>query len=462
MKTRAWFRVHSFTGVITGLLLFVICWSGTVATLSHEIDWLVTPEARVAVGAERASWGDILAAVEAAFPEAQVTSLQAPLYPRSAAEVLINRPEQARVRVYVDPYTAEVRGAYSYMNVWRFFRSLHRNLFFPTQWGVLFVSAFAVTMLVSLVGALCFYKRWWTRFFRFKAGKGRTLWSELHKTGGLWSLWFVLLISVTGAWYGIERARYEFADGIMAYVGAESSSVHPAPQPTCESTRPDLPLDAVVARARSVRPDMDLRHLRPGECALYLDGQADHLLVRDRANRLYVDRHTGEVLYDQRASDLPLYWRWANTADPLHYGDFGGLASKLVWCVFGLALSGLILTGTWLHVHRLAREAGGKARARWPGTMAACAISLGVLAASVPLGFFQTRDLYGPLVDGTRQLPTLAPGVRAVILGWIVLTMAMIGGWIFALWRPQMLVRDVARGSRRCRGGSRSASRSSS
>ena len=78
--------------------------------------------------------------------------------------------------------------------------------------------------------------------------------------------------------------------------------------------------------------------------------------------------------------------------------------------------------------------------------MAACAASTVVLLASVPFGFLEARLFYGPAVDGIKQLPTPPPGVSAVILGWIALTLAILACWILALWRPGRLQRRAAPG----------------
>ncbi len=437
MNTRRWFRVHSFTGVITGLLLFMICWSGTFATLAHEFDWLVTPQARVTPSGEPQGWASLVAAVRARFPDSQVKRVEAPLYRRSAAEFIVDRPRQERVRVYVNPYTAEVQGQASHLNLWRFFRSFHRRFFMqPAAAGVLLVSAFGITLLISGVAALFFYKRWWRRFFRFKPRRGPVFWSELHKTGGLWSLWFVVLMGITGTWYGLEYTRA--FDRIF-----ERS---PPPQPIeARADETVLPFSRLMSTAREARPDLAISQIAlPGGLAgmaLGVRGQADDILVRDRVNQVAVDAYSGEVVLNSTAADLNAYERWIHTVDPLHFGDFGGLWSKGVYFVFGLALCGLVLTGTYLHARRLVRRGGRAGRHHWQGTLTAVALSLAVLVAAIPFGFHEARTFYGPELEGKPQLPELLPGVRYFLIGWIALTALLVLFWTLLLARPHWLLR---------------------
>jgi len=436
MGTRSWFRVHSFTGVVTGLMLFIVCWSGTMAVVSHEIDWLVTPALRVEPGEAWAGWPAWLAAVREAHPEASVSRLEAPRYRRSAAVAVVERADGALRRIYVNPYTAEVLGEGSFYTVQRFFRNLHMSLFFGGP-GIYLVTVFAIALLVALAAVLVFYKRWWRRFATLPRGRGRAFWSRLHSTAGLWSMWFLLLMAVTGLWYLFEMVRLDFLDGKFSYAGIGPTAVVQVPAPRSDPAQAALSYAALLERFRAARPGFEIRTLgvnrsHPG--ALYIDGQAGHLLVRDRANQFHIDTHSGRVLLAQDAGDYPLYWRWSDTADPLHFGDFGGLWSKGIWFLFGLVLSGLVLSGSWLHCHRLLRGAAERAHHRWPGTMLAVLLTLVLLAVAVQAGFEQAAAAYGPRVDGVKRLPALAPGVEAVIVAWSGVTLAIIAAWVGMLW----------------------------
>ena len=430
LKTRDWFWVHSFSGAVFGLLLFVVCWSGSFAVIADELDRWVTPEARTQLRGDWASWGDWLASVEAAYPGAAVSRLEAPPAPGSTALAVIDTPEQPLVRVYIEPHTAEVLGHSSYFTIQRFFRNFHSYLFIP-EVGSYLVSFLSLSLLVSMLSGLFFYKRWWSRFFSFRGGSFRTLCSEWHKLTGLWSLWFLAVIGLTGCWYLAEMIRYDWFDRKYSYLGVGPASVQQVPEPSSAPGAPEWPLDQLVERVKKLRPELQLQMLHftnshPG--VLYADGQAGHWLVRDRANQIYLDRQSGELLVDQNASNYPLYWRWSDMADPLHFGNFGGLWSKALWFVFGLLLCGLILSGTYLYLKKMSLKAERDVRA--VSAQAGLVLAILVLAASVPFGFAEAK-YFGPTIDSVAHYPELPSGVFAVLAAWICLTIAIVGVWVF-------------------------------
>ncbi len=84
------------------------------------------------------------------------------------------------------------------------------------------------------------------------------------------------------------------------------------------------------------------------------------MLVRPRSNTIWVDPATAQVLLVTDGRDLNVHQRISEMADPLHFGSFGGYWTKVPWFLFGLALTGLSLSGAAIYSLRIARERGGK------------------------------------------------------------------------------------------------------
>lgn len=427
MKRRLWFEIHSWLAVMAGLLLFVICWSGTVAVLTHEIDWMLDARMRVVPRGLPVSWGQLQTSVREAHPDVEAMSLHAPLYPNFAASAIVDTPRQKRIRVYVDPYTGRVQGQTSYFNVQRFFRSLHMSFFdfgSGRMWGYWFVGAFGLVLLVMAVTPLVFYRRWWRGFFTLKTGRGaRVFWSDSHKLAGVWSLVFSFLIALTGVWYLVE-----FFDVNLGY--PELAQIEG------EAVAPARPLDDVVAQAQAAWPSLRISSVTPAQGnwlgpVVHVEGEGEAWLVRDRANYLLLDPANGSIVQRQAAADVGWPARWVDTADPLHFGNFGGLWSKLLWFVFGLLLSALPLTGAYLHVQRL-RSTG--LRAGWTGTGAAVALTSLVLLVAVWAGW---RELvtYGPVVDGVQVPPQVPPATVGFIAAWVLSTLAALAAWAWFVLR---------------------------
>jgi uncharacterized iron-regulated membrane protein len=52
-------------------------------------------------------------------------------------------------------------------------------------------------------------------------------------------------------------------------------------------------------------------------------------------------------------------------ADPLHYGTFGGLWTKIIWFVFGSLLTGMSITGFIIWSQRLVKAKAAVPQPSW-------------------------------------------------------------------------------------------------
>ncbi|MBV6645066.1 MAG: PepSY domain-containing protein [Cyclobacteriaceae bacterium] len=335
------------------MLFFVVCLSGTFATISHELDWLFNQAMRVAPSDVYASKNSIVGSIREQYPEGIIQFWNDPPEPYLCDIIYVMEGTQ-RKYVFANPHTGQIQGDAT-LTIQRFFRDLHYYLFIPFQIGHFTVLLFAFLLFISIGTALFFYKNWYRKLFEIKTGKGTVvLFRSLHRLVGVWSIPFVILFSLTGIWYFLERTN---TASISEIANTKSPTIDGIAEDgkAFAQIRREIDYDRAVDIAELVLPGLQVKDILPPaneKAPIYLNGVTDVPLVRDRANRVYLHPVTYEVLQMQNAKQLsPITWL-NDIADPLHFGYFGGLFTKLVWFLGGLGISFLVATGIWISLKR--------------------------------------------------------------------------------------------------------------
>lgn len=367
-RARLWFDIHSWVGLKLSIFMSFVLVTGTLAVLSAEMDWATHASMRVEPRpeAERASWGALYTAARVAYPDWQIGYLTEPIDPWFAAQAYGHTPQGRTRLIDIDPYSAEVRGDRAWLSFQRFFRNTHRHLMLPTWIGVPLVSALAILLVISMATGLVVYKKFWRglltppRWRNLRIANG-----DLHRLCGVWSLWFIPVIALTSLFYLAESLGWQ-APPFGRIAEARQAS----------STLSARAIDRLADRARQELPGFDIAIMLPPRRAgdpLIFQGYTDGTwLVRPRASYVAFDPADGSLLGSHRSRDAGVHQRIAEMADPLHFGYFGGLPTKIIWFVFGAAMSALSLTGIVIYG---ARVAGRDARRRTPSQQAAALTS---------------------------------------------------------------------------------------
>ena len=343
------FWLHSVFGLKLSLFLGFVCFTGTIATVSHEIEWLYKPELRATAMSGQPDWGRMWEAARRAHPQAALSGIGS--FDRSDAPYFVKSISATDARgedfaIYVDAGTLRVTGHEYGRSFQDFMRALHYYLFAPGAIPVYFVTSLGFILVLSLVTGLITYRKFWRGFFRIPRWHRdrRTWFGDLHRLIGLWSLWFVALIGLTSVWYFVEHAGLNLetpepvvtAPAIVQTVTGEQINAWAA---TARERMPRLVINAIYLPYEAGNP-------------VIVQGQWRAWLVRERTNAVFIDPATGRVIGKRVAHEMGIGERIVHTADPLYFGNFGGLATKLLWAVFGLLLSAMAGSGAYIYAKR--------------------------------------------------------------------------------------------------------------
>ncbi|MDZ4233162.1 MAG: PepSY domain-containing protein, partial [Dietzia sp.] len=206
-------RLHFYAGVFVGPFVLVAAFTGLLYALIPQIDSMAfRDELKVDhTGDQRLSLSDQIAAARAAHPEGAIESIRPPAALDDTTWVTLAvddvPPDYSRT-IFVDPYTAQVRGTLTTYGQWMpvraWFDELHRNLHLGAFGRNYSELAASWVWVIALAGLLLWIgHRKGTRKLRRIAvpdrgvgGRRRLL--SWHGALGVWIIVIVLGLSVTG------------------------------------------------------------------------------------------------------------------------------------------------------------------------------------------------------------------------------------------------------------------------
>lgn len=345
MRKRLWL-LHSWLGLVAGLGLLVIGLTGSLLVFHEELEALFNREL---VRVEPASAGrlpldTLLAHAQRQLPGHEVTGWLPQYDDPHLADLLyvIERGHNEWLVATLDPYTGQLlaspRLGTTTFTGWLL--DLH-YMFLADHFGLGLAGLFAVMLCALGVSGVWLYRDFWKNLLTLRWNRGaRILFSDLHKFTGIASVAFNLILGFTGAYWNLTHLIGHWINGDPPQARIE------------QRLYPDtLSLDA-LARDSAER----LPGFRGNFISLPSDPAAPAVIfwgtIEPRGR--FTSPYGSTITYDPATgahtatSDLRTQGPWARFADsftPLHYGTFGGLPVKILWCIGGLTPGLLGITG---------------------------------------------------------------------------------------------------------------------
>ncbi|MFE4579960.1 PepSY-associated TM helix domain-containing protein [Streptomyces chartreusis] len=402
-------RLHFYAGILVAPFLLVAATTGFLYAGAFQAEKLVySHEMTVPVGDTKLPISEQVAAARKAHPEGTISAVRPSPADDESTRVMLSGVEgidaDHALAVFVDPYTAEVRGALEQygstgalpLRTWidEFHRDLHLG-----ETGRLYSELAASWLWVIAAGGLVlwFSRRRALRKVRGTSGRRRTL--GLHGTVGVWAALGFLFLSATGltwstyAGANIDELRTSLRQAtpsISASTGGEHGG-HGGAAGAGGSGDHGVGLDKVLAAARAEGLGDPVEIVPPADASsAYVVKQVQRSWPT-KGDTVAIDPATGEVTDVLRFADYPVLAKLTRWGIDLHTGVLFGLLNQILLMALTLALILLIVWGYRMWWQRGRDSAFGRPipRGAWqqvpPQILVPLVVVVAVIGYFVPL-----------------------------------------------------------------------------
>jgi uncharacterized iron-regulated membrane protein len=364
---RAMLAGHSALGLAFAALIYLVCFSGSIAVFTQEYGRWEQPAGPILSEASPRAADAAFRAVLAKNPKAHdlFIRLPEPTYPHLSVH---GDDAQGGEHTWVADAAGQI--VREEKTPWtRFQVDLHTVLHLPRAWGGFIVGLTGVALLSSLVSGVLSHPRVFKDAFAFRWGGSKRLQeADLHNRISVWGLPFHLVVSLTGAFLGLTviivgvlaLATFK-GDTAKAYALFAGPKVADDPRPAARVIDIAQVLVNLEAAYPKARPSyLFIEH--PGETGQHASvslitpgrlSRGEQVVVGGDAKPL------GEVGYESGSVGL----RVLSTMTPLHFGWFGGWPVKVAYLLLGLGLTAVTSSGVAIWLAR--RRDKGRPAPRW-------------------------------------------------------------------------------------------------
>lgn len=370
-----YFHTHTISGIIITVVLFVIFFAGSLSFFKNEITaW------------QKNAPNDI--AAKKSLDYNKVIDSVSKKYNLYGREVSIYVPAHSgRVSVYVseskDTVNNKGRGGFFTLNPKTFETADYRNAYdlgeflyrlhflaqvnqiakfgFPLGYYIAGAVAF-IFLFALLTGILVHWQKIISNFYVFRPWeKLKTVWTDLHTALGVITFPFLFVFAVTGAYFLISYPLFTQPTVALQYGGNQDSlyadlgyGSHELAMKGKTTLKPDL--NHFVDSAGKKWQGATVNHvevLNYGDSGMqvHIGGSIPPSKKFTSSGELVFDVTSGKIIEEKDPARSSSYAEVVdNAVYVLHFGDYGGYATKIMYFLLGICSCIVIISGVliWL------------------------------------------------------------------------------------------------------------------